>query len=566
MSSTLVKNMALPSLVAGLAAVACAGPAISLASQVVLASALVLLWAHVPMLQALWFYRDIPGPIPYPLVGNLPALVKGDLHLVYMDFERKYGAPFKFFVGFNVVLVYSDVEAVREIGLRRFSAFTNRPSPPEKVLSLLNQRQRDSQTYGIIGAKDKYWKGIRSTSHSIFHSVETLASFCPLMKETASELVERLGEVKEGEAIDIWRAFGDMTLDVIGSTVFGVRFNSVRSKGADAVKAARIVFANSGPFGSNPYMVIAGVAPSFMTPVLQVLARKFPTKGMRENQWAVAFLNGVSDEMYELAQKENNNNKNNNDEDSKFVTSSEADSSPAGMLSYDFTGNSFLKLFINGHSRVTGESLKKVEVVSQAFIFLLAGYETTANTLAQTVYLLCKHKDKERALINEIDRLEQQEEQEETSSELLKSHVYVEACVKEALRMVGPGAFLARLASEDTQVGKRRIAKDTPLHMHTHSMHHNPQYFPSPSTFMPERFIPGSDVYELQNHKAFMPFGLGPRMCVAWNFAMAEAKLALITLYRKYSFEHNPKHEYKNSMILTLGPSNGVEVLVHKRK
>merc|ERR1712072_1490160 len=345
-----------------------------------------------------------------------------------------------------------------------------------------------------------------------------------------------------GEAIDIWRAFGDMTLDVIGSTVFG----------------------DSGPFGSNPYMVIAGVAPASMTPVLQVLARKFPTKGMRENQWAVGFLNGVSDEMYELAQKENNNNKNKNDEDSKIETSSEADSSPAGMLSYDFTGNSFLKLFINGHSRVAGESLKKVEVVSQAFIFLLAGYETTANTLAQTVYLLCKHKDKERALINEIDRLEEQEE-EETSSEL-KSHVYVEACVKEALRMVGPGAFLARLASRDTEVGKRCIAKDTPLHMHTHSMHHNPQYFPFPSTFMPERFIPGSEVYELQNHKAFMPFGLGPRMCVAWNFAMAEAKLALITLYRKYSFEHNPKHEYKNSMILTLGPSNGVEVLVHKRK
>jgi cytochrome P450 len=552
--------MAFPFLVAGLAAVACAGPAISLASQVLLAFSLVILWAHVPMLHALWIYRNIPGPRPWPLVGNLPALVKGNLHLVYLDFERQFGPCFKIFVGFQVVLVYSDVDSVREIGLRKFSVFTNRPSPPEKVLSLLNERQRESQQYGILGAKDAYWKGVRSTSHSIFHSVETLASFCPLMKETASELVERLAEVKEGEAIDIWRAFGDMTLDVIGSTVFGVRFNSVRSKGADAVKAARIVFANSGPFGSNPYMVIAGVAPSFMTPVLKLLASRFPTQGMRENQWAVAFLNDVSDEMYELAQKENNNNN-----DGKIEASSEADSSPAGMpSSYDFTGNSFLKLFINGHSRVTGESLKKVEVVSQAFIFLLAGYETTANTLAQTVYLLCKHKDKERVLINEIDRLEQQEE-EETSSEL-KSHVYVEACVKEALRMVGPGAFLARLASRDTEVGKRCIAKDTPLHMHTHSMHHNPQYFPSPSTFMPERFIPGSEVYELQNHKAFMPFGLGPRMCVAWNFAMAEAKLALITLYRKYSFEHNPKHEYKNSLSITLSPVNGIEVLVHKRK
>merc|ERR1712176_501337 len=334
---------------------------------------------------------------------------------------------------------------------------------------------------------------------------------------------------------------------------FGVRFNSVRGKGADAVKASRIVFANSGPFGSNPYMVIAGVAPSFMTPLLKFLSQTFPTKGMKENAWAIEFLGNESEA-----------------EEAEEAEEGAKTASPAGVPSYDFTGNSFLKLFINGHSRVTGESLKREEVVSQAFIFLLAGYETTANTLAQTVYLLCKHKDKEQALIDEIDRLmaktEKDDEDGEPLAEQLKSYVYVEACVKEALRMVGPGAFLARLSSKDTEVGKQWIGKDTPLHMHTYSMHQNPKYFPSPSTFMPECFIPGTETYDLQNHKAFMPFGLGPRMCVAWNFAMTEAKLALITLYRKYSFEHNPTHEYKNSMILTLGPSNGVEVLVHKRK
>merc|ERR1712176_1378124 len=98
---------------------------------------------------------------------------------------------------------------------------------------------------------------------------------------------------------------------------------------------------------------------------------------------------------------------------------------------------------------------------------------------------MCKHKDKEQALIDEIDRLmaktEKDDEDGEPLAEQLKSYVYVEACVKEALRMVGPGAFLARLSSK------------------------------------------GTETYDLQNHKAFMPFGLGPRMCVAWNFAMTEA-------------------------------------------
>jgi len=528
-----------------------------------------LLYMHWGMIRALWYYRHVPGPLPLPLFGNALTFVRNpNIHLVYRDWQLKYGNCFKWFMGNGCVVVFLDVDACREVGLRKFSVFTNRDTAPPTARKFLPPTIQMTQQYGLLRAKDKYWKGMRSTANSIFHNVETLASFCPLMKETASELVERLAEVKEGEAIDIWRAFGDMTLDVIGSTVFGVRFNSVRSKGADAVKAARIVFANASVFGpTNPYLFLAMMAPSFMTPVLQVLARKFPTKRMQEQRWAVDFLGNVSAEMYELAQKENNNNKNNNDEDSKIETSSEADSSPAGMpSSYDFTGNSFLKLFINSHSRETGESLKKVEVVSQAFTFLLAGYETTANTLAQTVYLLCKHKDKERALINEIDRLEQQKEEDETSSELLKSHVYVEACVKEALRLVGPAPLVTRQAADQTVIGGKRIAKGTGVHLGIHSLHMNPQHFPSPSTFMPERFIPGSDVYELQNHKAFMPFGLGPRMCVASSFAMAEAKLALITLYRKYSFEHNPKHEYKNALSITLSPVNGIEVLVHKRK
>merc|ERR1712176_1603808 len=358
---------------------------------------------------------------------------------------------------------------------------------------------------------------------------------------------------------------------------FGVRFNSVRGKGADAVKASRIVFANSGPFGSNPYMVIAGVAPSFMTPLLKFLSRTFPTKGMKENAWAIEFLGNVSEEMYELAQKENQAKKEEGREGGNESNAEEAEEAeeakeapPAGVPSYDFTGNSFLKLFINSHSRVTGESLKREEVVSQAFTFLLAGYETTANTLAQTVYLLCKHKDKEQALIDEIDRLKAKTKDCSSDplplAEELKSYVYVEACVKEALRMVGPAPLVTREAADHTVIGGKRVAKGSGVHLGIYALHMNPQYFPSPSTFMPERFIPGTETYDLQNHKAFMPFGLGPRMCVAWNFAMTEAKLALITLYRKYSFEHNPTHEYKNSLSITLSPVNGIEVLVHKRK
>ena len=95
-----------------------------------------------------------------------------------------------------------------------------------------------------------------------------------------------------------------------------------------------------------------------------------------------------------------------------------------------------LKLFIQGHNRETGKDLSKDQVVAQAFTFLLAGYETTANTLGYAIYLLAKNKDKERALIDEIDRLGEGKSELPTVEEL-KSYEYVDAVLSEVLRITG---------------------------------------------------------------------------------------------------------------------------------
>lgn len=111
-----------------------------------------------------------------------------------------------------------------------------------------------------------------------------------------------------------------------------------------------------------------------------------------------------------------------------------------------------------------------------------------------------------------------------------------------------------------------KIFKDTQIHLCTGNMHWDAKYFPQPDQFLPERFIKGSAIYNDQNHHALMPFGLGPRMCVASNFALTEAKLALITLYRQFRFSIAPNYEFKVKMGATVSPVNGVQVLVHHRK
>ena len=93
----------------------------------------------------------------------------------------------------------------------------------------------------------------------------------------------------------------------------------------------------------------------------------------------------------------------------------------------------------------------------------------------------------------------------------------------------------------------------------------NPEYFPDPDKFLPERFIKGSNIYERQNHHAFMPWGAGPRMCVAADFALTEAKIALVALYRKHRFVLDPEYKLELAFAASLGPKNGIRVFVRNR-
>jgi len=521
---------------------------------------------HIPMVEAMWRHRKVPtAGRPLPFLGNMLEIfdVKGggiDMHLVYDEWAQKYGSVFKLFIGTRCVIVAADLDLAREVTLRKFSAFPARAGPSrESETRVMAEQERKQAKYSIFNTKNPLlWKGLRSNANAIFHSVDKMANFAPLMKSTADELADRLALVEDGQSVDIWRLFGDMTLDVIGSTVFGVRFNSLHSpEGAEAVKAARTIF-KYNILGGNPYVMAAFVCPTFLQPALKMLSERYPTHAMRELSKARDFLHKISEQVYNLATAEEDN-----------APAGPNDAEPtAEKLSNTYNGNSFLKLFIEGRNRDTGAPLQKHEILPQAFIFLLAGYETTANTLGSTIYMLTQNKQAEEKLIEEIDRLGKGKP-ELPSIEELKEYKYLDAVLNEVLRIMGPAPLFTREAQKDVDMshgGVGRIAKGTSVHIASYSLHMNPQHWPEPKQFLPERFVEGTKAYAAQNHKAWMPFGSGPRMCVASGFAMVEAKLALITLYRRFRFEHAPGHKFVTKMVLTVGPVDGIQVLVKKRE
>ncbi len=423
---------------------------------------------------------------------------------------------------------------------------------PRKIAPMLPDELATMSKYSMDVSRDMYWKGLRSTANSIFHNVETLQSFCPLVKETATELAQRLDKVGEGESVDIWRALGDMTLDVVGTCVFGVRFDCIQNKGTEAVRAARTIFrVNIASPTWNPYLSLGILLPPFLIPPLTFLGRRFPTAAMREVDWAMDVLARLSEAMVEDATKRN-------------PSLGSAGNGGNGGNGGDGDRTNFLKLFVRAHNRESGALLSKDEVKAQALLYLLAGYETTANTLSSAVYLLSTNKDKERLLVEEIDGLGVP-----ASSADLKAYTFAEGVVKEALRLFGPVPFTDRQAAERLELkagGGLTVLPGQVVHISMRDIHRNAAYWPDPLMFLPERFIKGSPIYGDQNHHAFLAWGLGPRMCVAADFALMEAKLALVNLYSKFTFEYTGEKPFKQTFGGTLGPEHGVRVYVHKRQ
>ncbi|UYV83456.1 Cyp6a9 [Cordylochernes scorpioides] len=101
--------------------------------------------------------------------------------------------------------------------------------------------------------------------------------------------------------------------------------------------------------------------------------------------------------------------------------------------------------------------------------------------------------------------------------------------------------ILAREASEDFQLGNTGIVvkKGMEVQIPLMGMHYDPEFYPEPYKFKPERFLPENKDSIIPF--TYMPFGLGPRNCIAQRFAQMEVKVALVQLLQRFQFSRCPR-------------------------
>ena len=119
--------------------------------------------------------------------------------------------------------------------------------------------------------------------------------------------------------------------------------------------------------------------------------------------------------------------------------------------------------------------------------------------------------------------------------ETVSAMPYLEACIKEDLRMYSPVVRNDRTCSKDFQYQDINIPQGTQIIIPIYAVHHDPDNYPDPEQFQPSRFLKENADQIVAG--SFLPFGIGPRACIGERFAMVEMKVAIVKLLQNFRLE-----------------------------
>lgn len=201
-----------------------------------------------------------------------------------------------------------------------------------------------------------------------------------------------------------------------------------------------------------------------------------------------------------------------------------------------------------------GGMLTDQELLGQATTLLIAGHETTANTLTWCLLLLAQHPHVLAELLDEITGVLGGAA---PSVEQLNALPLLEGVIKESLRLLPTVALGTRMSTAPFQIGRYHLPKGAFVSFSQHLTHRLPDLYPEPLKFKPERWAAiDPSPYE------YIPFGGGPRMCIGAVFAMMQLKIVLAMLLQRYKLGIAPGTRVDWQLGMTLGPKGALPMTV----
>ncbi|KAG8176922.1 hypothetical protein JTE90_018705 [Oedothorax gibbosus] len=467
-----------------------------------------------------WKKRGIPYVKPIPLLGSVSDFLYKPLQEIEIDRYTKLGPIYGYFEGSKPHIAVGVPELIREILVKDFSNFQTR-----RVVISSNEVMSKMVT---LMPGDEEWRRIRNIISPTFTTGKIKRMF-GIIKDCSKTLIKNLrAETEKGKYINTKRLYGTFSMDVIASSAFSTKIDSHNDPDNEFVKFASKALQQSFNRKTLLFMIFPPLKKlfkfTFFAPEVIDFFHRITFEIIEERTKTGQTRSDFLQLLLQTAKETGDNQKSEVPEKD------------------DITSNYGMQEDINQQSlkTITSKSLSMTEVVAQCVTFFLGGYEMTALTLSFASYLLALNPDVQERLRQEVD-----ETLKETGGELTyeaaQSMKYLDNVISETLRIYPPLIRLNRTAEADYKLGDTGITvtKGMIVAIPTYALHHDPKIFPEPDKFIPERFSP--EERAKRDPYTYLPFGAGPRNCVAMRFALTEVKFCLAEVIANFRIETCPE-------------------------
>jgi len=406
-----------------------------------------------------------------------------------MERHRMYGKVYGFYDMSTPWLSIADPDILKKILVKSFDNFSSHQ------FASSDQKHRTLEQ-----ANGQEWKDLRKGLSPTFTSSK-IKGMLDLLDGGVNQMIDHLELVtKKDSLVNVKDVFQKMALDVIARCAFGIESNSFTNPDNKMLGSGRRIFEEfilRDSFSTGLAHLFNAVG-SILEKMIDILP------GDYKSLWQIGYKICI-----------------------------ERESRGAGGQG-DFVDR--LIELRRRHAEGDLPSLSSDQIIGQAIVFILAGFETTASTLSSLSFCLAKNPEVQAKLVEEVDEVVEACDGK-IDQESIKEMPYLEACIKETLRLLPPGFRTDRTCVKDWEEDGLFIPKGMNLSIPVYVIHHDPSIWPEPETFQPERFLKeeGSSIKPC----SWLPFGGGPRQCIGERFAMVEMKIAMTKLLSKFSIEAN---------------------------
>lgn len=420
--------------------------------------------------------------------------------MLYEQTKKKvkfYGA----YVGISPTLIINDLDMLRLILVKDFHNFQDRKVYYNEEVDPLS-----AHLFSIEGEK---WRRMRNNLSPTFTSARMKQMFF-IISDKGQDLIKYISDnyASTGDAVSVKDVTQRYTAEAIGSCAFGLECNALKN-----TKEPEILHIAKEVFESNIFTAFY----FFFISSFQRLAKFLKCR---------IFKKSVQDYFIAMMRSTVQYREANNIHRSDFFNMV-MNLKNHGSILDDKQGSEEGKITFN-------------EMCAQSFIFFFAGFETSSTAMSFALYLLAKHPEIQQKVREEVRRIKALHKDVIDYDALMEMH-YLNQVFNETLRMYPPVGTLIRFVENDYKIPDTEltIPKDLIVTIPVYGIHYDPEIYPNPKKFNPDRF--STEEVQKRHPYAFLPFGEGPRNCIGMRFAQLQSKFGLATILDKFELSVNSK-------------------------